>query len=69
MWLLIVGDPVEGYVFIGPFQDHDGPDGAFAAGEALYGRGDCPMWSTAPIQTEAEARADVAWAAGVRARG
>jgi hypothetical protein len=57
MWLLIVGDPVEGFVFVGPFSCHDE---AFALGETLYGDGACPMWSTAPIETAAEARAEAA---------
>ena len=64
MWLIIVGNPVEGFIFIGPFQEHDGPAGAFAAGCSLYGDED-NSWCTAPVKSLEEATADEA---RVRAR-
>jgi hypothetical protein len=57
MWLLVVGNVVEGFVHIGPFSCHDD---AFALGEILFGDASEPAWCTAPVQTEAEARADAA---------
>ncbi|MBV8897452.1 MAG: hypothetical protein JO051_13150 [Acidobacteriaceae bacterium] len=66
MWLVIVGNVVEGFTFIGPFQEHDGPGGAFAMGESLFGDASEPAWCTAEIQSLEEARAEAAWAAGKR---
>jgi hypothetical protein len=61
MWLLCLGNVVEGFEFIGPFETHEA---AFAVGEELYGDGAEPAWGTCSLQSEAHARADAAWAAG-----
>jgi len=66
MWMVVVGNVVEGFTFMGPFQEHDGPDGAFAVGQSLFGDGAEPAWCTVPIQTEAEARAEAATSARPR---
>ena len=59
MWVLIAGNLVEGFIFIGPFKEHDGPDGAFEAGRALYGD-DHNEWCTAPVKSLEQAAAEEA---------
>ena len=52
-WILVAGDVVEGFIFVGPFAVHDG---AMAAGETLWGDNTAAPWGTAPLVSFEEQR-------------
>jgi hypothetical protein len=55
-WILVAGDVVEGFIFVGPFDKHDGPGGAMEGGETLWGDSTAAPWGTAPLVSFEEQR-------------